>query len=58
MSWPGEAFDGGPGRVPARVGHEQDCPECRQGQHGNCTGWAIDDNDEMVECECLMGGHA
>jgi len=40
-------------------GHETDCPECRSGKHGNCTGWAIDpDTDEMVECECRVGGHA
>lgn len=40
-------------------GHERDCPECRAGKHGNCTGWAIDpDNDDMVPCECQEGGHA
>lgn len=43
----------------AMVGHEQDCPECRQGKHGNCTGWSIDeDTDEIVDCPCAVGGHA
>jgi hypothetical protein len=27
------------------------CPECAQGKPWNCTGWAIDDRDEMVQCE-------
>ena len=36
-----------------------DCPECRQGKHGNCTGWALDpDTDEIRECGCAQGGHA
>lgn len=28
------------------------CPECRQGKHPNCTGWALDDNDEVIPCGC------
>lgn len=41
------------------VGHELDCPECRSGKHLNCTGWAVDrETDELVECECKVGGHA
>lgn len=35
----------------------EDCPECRSGKHPNCTGWALDDADEMVECPCAEGGH-
>lgn len=27
------------------------CPECRDGKPQNCTGWAINDNDQIVECE-------
>lgn len=42
-----------------RLGHEDDCPECRAGKHPNCTGWAINpDTDEIVECPCAEGGHA
>lgn len=41
-----------------RTGHENDCRECQEGKHVNCTGWAIDDNDEMCDCECQAGGHA
>lgn len=38
--------------------HLEDCPECRQGKHGNCTGWSLDTNtDELVECPCAEGGH-
>lgn len=28
------------------------CPECQQGKHGNCTGWAIDDYDRIIFCGC------
>lgn len=36
-----------------------DCPECRQGKHGNCTNEALDpETDEIVPCECAQGGHA
>lgn len=28
------------------------CAECRDGKHGNCTGWALDDADRFVDCEC------
>lgn len=28
------------------------CPECRNGKHPNCDGWAIDDNDEIAVCSC------
>lgn len=27
------------------------CPECTQGKPGNCTGWAIDNNDNITNCE-------
>lgn len=38
--------------------HAEDCPECRQGKHANCTGWALDpDTDELVDCPCAEGGH-
>lgn len=36
----------------------RDCPECAQGKHRTCAGWAIDeDTDEFVDCECAEGGH-
>jgi len=39
--------------------HPDDCPECRQGKHGNCAGWALDpDTDDFVTCACAAGGHA
>lgn len=38
--------------------HSNDCPECRAGKHPNCTGWALDENDDTVECGCAQGGHA
>lgn len=29
------------------------CPECANGKHANCTGWAIDETtDEVVCCGC------
>lgn len=28
------------------------CPECRDGKHPNCTGWALGPNDDLVECNC------
>lgn len=29
------------------------CPECGQGKHGNCNGWAWDfDADEKTQCQC------
>lgn len=29
------------------------CPECRDGKHGNCTGWALDEQaDEFGACAC------
>lgn len=28
------------------------CPECRQGKHSNCAGWAFNDADEWVPCMC------
>ena len=31
------------------------CPECRDGKHGNCTGWSIDDHDDIVDCRCDHG---
>ena len=27
------------------------CPECRDGKPWGCVGWAIDDDDNMVECQ-------
>lgn len=30
------------------------CPECEQGKHGNCTGWALDETDREVECMCQV----
>lgn len=34
------------------------CPECRQGKHINCTGWAIDpDTDEVGYCACTAPEH-
>lgn len=32
------------------------CAECRDGKHGNCTGWALDDGDRLVDCECGCQG--
>lgn len=28
------------------------CPECRGGKCNNCTGWALDAADNLVECGC------
>lgn len=28
------------------------CPECRDGKCRNCTGWALNEDDEVVDCEC------
>lgn len=29
------------------------CPECRDGKHGNCIGYALDPvRDEVVACGC------
>lgn len=29
------------------------CPECAQGKHQNCTGWALNEaTDEIVDCHC------
>lgn len=39
-------------------GHEADCPECKQRKHGNCTHWALDEDDNEVPCACEEGGHA
>jgi hypothetical protein len=33
------------------------CPECRQGKHANCTGWAFR-KDDLVTCGCLEGHDA
>lgn len=32
--------------------YETRCPECTQGKHRNCTGWALDAADVVVECAC------
>jgi hypothetical protein len=38
--------------------HPEDCPECRQGKHGNCAGFSFDpDTDEQIDCPCAEGGH-
>lgn len=29
------------------------CPECRDGKPWNCTGWAIDDDDNEVTCDTV-----
>jgi hypothetical protein len=35
------------------------CPECANGKHPNCTGWAIDEKtDELVDCRCGTERHA
>jgi hypothetical protein len=26
------------------------CPECKQGKQPNCTGWVINENDEVDIC--------
>lgn len=28
------------------------CPKCKEGEHGNCNGEAIDWRDRLVDCEC------
>jgi len=29
------------------------CPECRDGKHVNCTGWAVnEETDDVVDCHC------
>jgi hypothetical protein len=34
------------------------CPECVQGKHQNCTGWAIDEaTDKFEPCACRAKGH-
>lgn len=30
------------------------CPECRDEKHANCTGWALDDADDIVPCGCVL----
>lgn len=32
------------------------CPECQQGKCRNCTGWALDADDNMVDCGCTHDG--
>lgn len=33
------------------------CPECRDGKHLNCTGWALDpETDEQTYCGCPEPG--
>ena len=27
------------------------CPECRDGKPWNCTGWTLNDADELVDCD-------
>ena len=33
------------------------CPECAQGKHRNCAGWAFNDADEWVPCMCPDASH-
>lgn len=33
------------------------CPECGNGKHVNCTGWAIDEDDNVVDCDCTDDAH-
>lgn len=33
------------------------CPECDNGKHGNCTEWAYDEHDNLVECRCPDPAH-
>jgi len=28
------------------------CPECAQGKHSNCAGFAFDEEDNEVPCSC------
>lgn len=29
------------------------CPECANGKHVNCTGWALEEvTDDVVTCKC------
>lgn len=28
------------------------CPECKNGKHQNCDGWALDSADELLPCRC------
>ena len=28
------------------------CPECRDGKHGNCIGYALGADDVVVSCGC------
>jgi hypothetical protein len=44
-------------RILAQI-EQPTCPECRDGKHRNCTGWALDANDEMTPCHCDHGGQA
>ena len=30
------------------------CPECVQGKPRNCTGWVINDDDQIVECKSII----
>jgi hypothetical protein len=42
------------------MSHASVCPECAAGKHVNCTGWALDEEDNEVACGCdcqaLPGG--
>lgn len=37
--------------------NEASCPECEQGKHDNCTGWALNSRDVEVQCRCEITGH-
>ena len=32
------------------------CPECVNGKHKNCTGWAFDSHDNPTNCGCRFNG--
>lgn len=35
-----------------------ECPECRQGKHGNCNGDSWDNEvDDFVDCACAARSH-
>jgi hypothetical protein len=49
--------DAATARILTQLG-EPACPECRDGKHRNCTGWALDADDKMVPCHCDHGGRS
>lgn len=45
--------------MPTKELGPRECPECRDGKHGNCYGWGWDDDlDEAITpCPCESAGH-